>query len=105
MQFAILVTAALGMAMPALGHPYKDSAIEARATVDALLTCDVNVGILPATNAIGASLYTSICIHIFHCAHSAAPSIVDNEYIGTCLNCPIGNAEDGFGDCVYVAQP
>ncbi|PVH99326.1 hypothetical protein DM02DRAFT_729266 [Periconia macrospinosa] len=99
MQPITYLAAILGLATATIASPVEgSSAIQARTLVDATLTC--GTGITTPNN--GAKLYTLLCIQSFGCQHSIAPQQVDNEYVGSCLNCPKGNSESKIGDCVYI---
>ena len=104
MQFLILTAAFLGLAVPTISIPLGgSSAIEARDTVDALLTCTANIlNIQTLANA--AKLYTLLCINDLHCQHSIAPSLGNGEFIGVCTGCPLDISPNKVGDCIYVPQ-
>ncbi|GJC83799.1 hypothetical protein ColLi_06637 [Colletotrichum liriopes] len=99
MLFTSLITA-LSLASPAIA-----AAIEKRNIDVVLVTCPNS----PAdTDALMAKAYTSLCINYAGCAHSVAPTLVDEEWIGDCLNCP--NDDDKYRDgyfldgCLLVRQ-
>ncbi|RBQ71074.1 hypothetical protein FVER14953_14173 [Fusarium verticillioides] len=80
------------------------AAIEPRGIIaDVLYTCPVSRNFVPVSAAEMAKAYSYACIKTFGCAHSIAPLLSNNEWIGSCLNCPdtIPEASDG---CVLVAQ-
>ena len=105
MQSIVLVAAALGLAMPTIASPLAGSSkIEARTTVDGILTCDSNIVSSPITAQRGAAAYTVLCIQSLRCQHSVAPTLAVNEFIGSCIGCPVGISENAIGDCIFVTQ-
>ncbi|KAM0549497.1 hypothetical protein ACHAPJ_009313 [Fusarium lateritium] len=67
-----------------------------------LLQCNVGVTQTPASLAIGARLFTTICVNQLKCQHSQAPVISNGLYVGACLNCPPHPGP--FGDCLLTEQ-
>lgn len=106
-RFSAFAIVAMIMAVPGFCAPAKElspAQIKARYNVpSASLTC--NTGLI--NNNDGASLYTFMCIHVYGCQHSIAPQTIDNEFIGSCLNCPGPFAEAGgsYAGCLIVADP
>ncbi|KAF4414556.1 hypothetical protein FACUT_14185 [Fusarium acutatum] len=97
MKFTALITS-LALASSGLA-----AAIEKRTYDVVLYTCPVPAGQPPTPEAEMAKAYSYACIHSFGCQHSVAPVLVDREFIGDCLNCPmnIPQATDG---CILVPQ-
>ncbi|KAF1928801.1 uncharacterized protein M421DRAFT_420029 [Didymella exigua CBS 183.55] len=101
----LIVAAAVGLAMPTIAMPLEgSSALQARGTTNYLLTCATGIVNGGASDASGRALFTNLCIRIFGCAHSEAPSVSASEYIGGCIDCPAGISQSAIGDCVIVAQ-
>ncbi|RYO98612.1 hypothetical protein DL764_007034 [Monosporascus ibericus] len=75
----------------------------------ALLTCNTGLVTVPgeaATLAEGAKLFTLVCVDFYHCEHSVAPEISNNDFIGACINCPtpFKSAGSAFGGCLITAS-
>ncbi|KAF5235499.1 hypothetical protein FANTH_11691 [Fusarium anthophilum] len=79
------------------------TAVEARVAT-ALLVCNAGVGTLPATAANGAALFTKVCINIYKCEHSLAPTLENNAYTGACTNCPDWRPIPALGGCAFIPQ-
>ncbi|XP_014554719.1 hypothetical protein COCVIDRAFT_104293, partial [Bipolaris victoriae FI3] len=89
----------LGLAMATIANPIESSsALEARTTIDATVTCSTDV----AFEGNGPKLYRYLCLHVFKREHSEPPQEADGEYIGGCINCPRGNVQTALADCLYI---
>ncbi|KAL5610607.1 hypothetical protein FOBRF1_006724 [Fusarium oxysporum] len=91
------VLAAIALAVPAFA-----AAIEKRTIGVVLYTCPLGNAKAP-TDAQMAKVYSYACINTFHCAHSVAPALADNEWIGSCLNCP-NNIPEAYDGCILQRQ-
>ncbi|KAG4258001.1 hypothetical protein FPRO04_09139 [Fusarium proliferatum] len=95
MKFSTVAT--LAFATSSLG-----AAIEPRGRVGVVLvTCPTEGS--PVTASQMAGVYSRACINFWHCEHSVAPIQANNEWVGSCINCPsnIPAASDG---CILAPQ-
>ncbi|KAF4447822.1 hypothetical protein F53441_8688 [Fusarium austroafricanum] len=78
------------------------AAIESRGRyAEVLMTCPTGGSTVGA--AAMAGVYSRSCRFFYHCAHSVAPILANNEWIGSCLDCPTDLPEASDG-CVLVPQ-
>ncbi|WYZ35056.1 hypothetical protein EsH8_I_001332 [Colletotrichum jinshuiense] len=78
-------------------------AIEKRTYDVVLYTCPTAPGVKPVSDADMAKAYSYACIKTFHCAHSIAPALADNEWIGSCLSCP-NSIPEAYDGCILAPQ-
>ncbi|KAF4335437.1 hypothetical protein FBEOM_10725 [Fusarium beomiforme] len=80
------------------------AAIERRTYAEVLYTCPVDRReTIPVTAKQMAAGYSYACIHTFKCEHSVAPILANNEWVGSCLNCP-DTIPQAFDGCILVVQ-
>ncbi|KAF5698343.1 hypothetical protein FGLOB1_12132 [Fusarium globosum] len=95
MKFSIVAT--LAFATSSLG-----AAIEPRGRIGVvLMTCPTEGS--PVTASQMAIAYSHSCINFYHCEHSVAPILANNEWVGSCINCP-GNIPAFSDGCILAPQ-
>lgn len=105
---AVACYAVVAIAMPATpGTGAVAPRATGAATVNAVLSCDANLEVNPASQTnqtLFNQTFQEVCVGTYACQSFNAPTLASGEWVGACLGCAANQADDLFGGCVYDEQ-